>query len=116
MTEAVTVSTRISDLNLDQLLQVFHMVQRQQEALVAQNQALGQEIDAIREQRAQIVAQVSKYSADMEALTVHIKAREAERDAAKRVAEAGDSPTLAEVLRLDGEAPGVILEASASGG
>lgn len=116
MSEAVTVSTRISDLNLSQLVQVFHMVQRQQEALVAENQALGLQIDAIRTKRAELVAQIGKYAADMQALTVHIKAREAERDAAERAAKAGESATLGDLLRIDGEAPGVILEASAGKG
>lgn len=115
MTNEVAVSTRISELNLAQLVQVFHMVQRQQEALVANNQNLGRELDAIREQRAKLVAGIAKYNRDLEALTVHIKAREAERDASERAANAGESATLAEVLRIDGTAPGVVLEASAAG-
>lgn len=113
MNDEVTISARISELNLDQLLQVFHMAQRQQEALVAENQALGLQIDEIRAKRASLVSQITKYSADLEALTVHIKAREAERDAAQRAAGASDGPTVADVLRISAEAPGVILEASA---
>lgn len=112
MTDQVTISARISELNLDQLLQVFRMAQRQQEALVTENQALGLQIDAIRAKRADLSAQIAKYSADLDALAVHIKAREAERDASQRAAGATDGPTVADVLRIDGVAPGVILEAS----
>lgn len=114
MNDQVTVSARISELNLDQLLQVFHMAQRQQEALVAESQALGLQIDELRAKRSEISAQIGKYTADLEALAAHIKAREAERDAAQRAAGAADGPTVADLLRIDGTAPGVVLEASAS--
>ncbi len=114
MSEPVTVSTRISDLNLEQLVQVHNMVRRQQEALVAESQALGVQLDAIRDKRATLAAGIAKYNADMDALVVHIKAREAERDAAERAAKAGESATLGEVLRIDGSAPGALIEASTS--
>jgi chromosome segregation ATPase len=114
MSDKITVSARISELNLDQLLQVFNMAKRQQGALVQESQALGLQVDEIRAKRLELAAQIAKYTADLEALAVHIKAREAERDAAQRAAGATDGPTVADVLRVDATAPGVVLEASVS--
>lgn len=112
MSDDVIVSTRISDLNLAQLVQVHNMVKRQQEALVAESQALGEQIDEIRAQRADLAGRIAKYGADMAALTVHIKKREAERDAAERAAGADGDQTVGDLLRLDGVAPGAVLEAA----
>lgn len=115
MSDAVTVSTRISDLNLTQLVQVHNMVNRQQAALVAESQALGQQVDEIRAKRADLAARIAKYGQDMAALAVHIKKREAERDAAERAAGADGGQTLGDLLRIDGEAPGAVLEAATKG-
>lgn len=115
MSEEVVATTKLSELNLAQLVQVFNMVTAQQADLVKQNQRIGQQIEALRAERMKLVADVRNYAANLEHLSVLIKAREAERNALERAAAADVSPTLADVLHLDGTAPGVVLEVHASG-
>jgi chromosome segregation ATPase len=109
-TEEVVVSAKLSDLNLDQLGQVFRMVERQQEEIVQQNQALGQQIDQLREQRSKLQARVAKFSADLNALGKLINQRHQEQED-PRALPAGLPASVGELLQIDGVAPGVVLEA-----
>jgi hypothetical protein len=101
-------SAKISDLNHEQLGQVHRMLVKQQEQLVERSQALGRQIDDIRATRAKVAGQITKLGQDATFIGMRMKALEVGLDVAN-----GAERAVGDLLRLDGEAPGVVLEARA---
>ena len=104
-------------MNQEQLEQVYNMLVRQLEKAVEANQALGREIDALRALKASRAREVEKLSDHRELISALMTPAN-RKDALKRL---GADPLLLGDLvtmpgRVDGVAPGVVLEARASQG
>ena len=108
------ITARISELNAEQLRQVHSMLRRQQEQLAEQGQALGRQIDEIRAQRSQLAAGVAKLGADMNFIADRLAFVEAQRSSASQPEQLERS--VGDLVRVDGTAPGAVLEAAARGG
>jgi hypothetical protein len=109
-------SARISQLNQDQLEQVFNMLRRQQEATVAENQALGRAIDELKAKKATTAREADKLGSHLQ-LIGELMTPNGRKAAMARLG--AEHPTLSELLaqpgRQDGVAQGVVLDASAQG-
>lgn len=113
---ADTVSVKISALNQEQLEQVFNMLARQQEAAVAEGQALGRAVDELKAKKAETARRIDKLGSDKE-LIAQLMTPSLRKDALKLLG--ADSATVGELLaeqgRRDAVVQGVLLEASARG-
>lgn len=110
---ADTVSGKISALNAEQLQQVFSMLGRQQEAAVAEAQALGRAIDELKAKKAEVARAIDKLGRDKE-LIAHLMSPGLRADALEALGAA--SPTVEEFVpdpgRRDAVVQGVVLEAT----
>ncbi len=113
---AETVTVKISQLNQEQLEQVFNLLRRQQEQAVAESQALGRQIDDLKGKRAQLTRHVEKLGGDLQ-LVAQLMTPADRKDAIQRLG--ADVATVGELLaspgRQDASAPGAVLDASAAG-
>lgn len=106
--DVMTASVKLSELNHRQLLQVYGLVVKQQEALVARSQDLGRQLDELRGARAEVADQVRKHASDLLFLAALIKQREVQGLPA---VHASESVSVGDIVRVDAEAPGTVLEA-----
>jgi hypothetical protein len=112
--ESFTV--KISALNQEQLEQVFNMLRRQQEAVVAENQALGRAIDELKAKKAETARHSDKLGRDMLVISnLMDPAKRKAALAAMGVTGGTIGDFLAPAARQDGTAAGVVLEASSRG-
>lgn len=109
MSNTETVSVKLSELNLKQLLDVHAVLTRQQDEAVAKSQELALQLDAIKDQRLELADTIRKHQRDLLGLSALIKKKEISIEGA----EVDPDATVGAVL---GEASGVVLDISASSG